>query len=298
MIEVNGISKIYPKEIMALNNISFNIEQGSIAGIIGRNGAGKSTLFKILCGLLTDYEGDSKIFGQKSSISLSHRISYLPEVRGLDSRMYVLDQLIELVMYKGFSRKQAKEAVERWLRIFSLYERRFGKISSLSKGNQQKIQMIAAVAANPEILILDEPFSGLDLITIDYFWDIMLKLREQGCTILFSTHDLNDNLHYCNQLLFLHEGILRQNGPLAELQNRFDLVLELQNALVRQERLEQLAGRRNVKFKNGTYEIRLTDKSVAHAIFDDLEEKYCEKFYVRKMSIPEIFREISGGQNE
>lgn len=293
MIEVRNVSKTYQNSVKALKQIDFKINTGEITGIIGRNGAGKSTLFKIICGLITEYEGESIIFGQKSSISLSHRISYLPEVRGLDSRMYVMEHLIELVMYKGIRKKEAQASLEKWLKEFNLYDNRYRKISALSKGNQQRLQLIASIATNPEILILDEPFSGLDLITIDYFWSILLQLRDQGCTIMFSTHDLNDNLLNCNQLLFLNEGILKESGPLIEIQNHFDLILELKNKTAEEEVLKRIAGADNTLKQGDEFYIRMTDDSVAHRIFDNLEDKFCEKFYIRKMNIPEIFREIS-----
>lgn len=292
MIEIKSVSKVYDNGTRALNKINLKINRSEIVGVIGRNGAGKSTLFKIMCGLIADYSGESKVFGQKSSIFLTDHISYLPEVRGLDQRTYVIEHLTDLVRYKGFCKKEAKQSVTKWLKEFSLYEYRYQKISSLSKGNQQKLQLIVAVASNPKILILDEPFSGLDLITIDFFWKTILKLRAEGCTILFSTHDLNDNLLNCNRLIFINKGELCENGSLPEIQKHFDMILEIKNESVRLDKLQHIAGEENVQAFEGEYYIRIRDEAMAHEIFDILEQKYCEKFFVRKMTIPEIFREI------
>lgn len=294
ILSLTNVSKAYNDSTKALIDISLSVKRGEIVGVIGRNGAGKSTMFKILCGLIEDYEGKSLIFGEKSSIKLSERISYLPEVRGLDSRRFVLEHLVELVMYKGISKKCATVEVEKWLKEFSLYDRRYSKISALSKGNQQRVQLIVAIASKPEVLILDEPFSGLDLITIDYFWKILLKLREEGCTIIFSTHDLNDNMLLCDKFVFLDKGKLEKRGSLEEIQNSFPVVLELKNISVKKEDIVTVAGEENVQRKNDEYYIRLNDESDARTIFDGLSEKYSEKFYVRKMNISEIFREISG----
>ncbi len=294
MIKFNNVSKTYKNSVKALSNVGFEVKKGEIVGVIGRNGAGKSTMFKIMCGLIEDYEGESFVSGKKSSIDLAETISYLPEVRGIDQRKYILDHLIDLVMYKGISKKDAKKEVEKWLKEFGLYERRYSKISSLSKGNQQRIQLIAALASNPKLLILDEPFSGLDLITVDFFWKILLRLRDEGCTIIFSTHDLNDDLLYCDKFLFIDHGCMKQFGTLDEIQNHFPFVLELDNASANEEHIRKIAGNENVTRKRNEYYIKLKEKSMSRRIFDDLTEPYSEKFYLRKMNISEIFRELSG----
>jgi len=295
LIKFNNVSKTYKNSVKALSNVGFEVKKGEIVGVIGRNGAGKSTMFKIMCGLIEDYEGESFVSGKKSSIDLAETISYLPEVRGIDQRKYIQDHLIDLVMYKGISKKNAQKEVEKWLKEFGLYERRYSKISSLSKGNQQRIQLIAALASKPELLILDEPFSGLDLITVDFFWKILLRLRDEGCTIIFSTHDLNDDLLYCDKFLFIDHGCMKQFGTLDEIQNNFPFVLELDNASANEEHIRKIAGNENVTRRRNEYYIKLKEKSMSRRIFDDLAEPYSEKFYLRKMNISEIFRELSGG---
>lgn len=294
MISMTHVSKSYTKGIKALDNVSFFVEKGEITGVLGKNGAGKSTMFKILCGLIEEYEGESKIFGERSSIAFSNKISYMPEVRGMDTRRYVLDHLIELVMYKGMTKKESKKEVLKWLEEFALADRKFQCISSLSKGNQQKLQFISAIASKPEILILDEPFSGLDLTTMDYFWTILLRLRDEGCTIIFSSHDLNDNLLNCDKFIFIDKGVLKKNGSLDEIQNEYPMILELKNSSAKIEVLRKIAGENNVEYLNEEYYIRLQNGADARKIFDNLEDKYSEKFYLRRMNIAEIFRETGG----
>ena len=292
MIEVQNIKKTYNNGTVALNNINIKVGKGEIVGVIGRNGAGKSTLFKIICGLITDYSGESKVFSHKSSIEFADRVSYLPEVRGLDTRMYVLEHIVDLLLYKGLNKKQAENNVIKWLKEFQLYNYRYNKISDLSKGNQQKLQLIVAIASEPEILILDEPFSGLDLITIDLFWDVITNLRDNGCTVLFSTHDLNDNLNKCNSFIFLNHGELHEKGTLQEIQDHFVMVLEIKNRSLSLKALENIVPATNVKEMQQEYYIRIKNENVAREIFESLDDKYCEKFYVRKLSLQEIFREV------
>lgn len=293
MIKIKDVSKVYENGKKALNKINLEVNKKDIVGIIGRNGAGKTTLFKIICGLIDDYTGESKVFDKMSDITLTDEISYLPEMRGLDHRAYVIEHLTDLVRYKGLSKKEALQSVTKWLKEFSLYDYKYQKISSLSKGNQQKIQLIASIASNPKILILDEPFSGLDLITIDLFWKTILKLRDEGCTILFSTHDLNDNILKCNKLVFINQGEIKESGTIEEIQKHFNMVLELKNKSCSIEYLQSIAGKENVQVVEGDeYYIKIKDEKMARVIFDGLQDKYSEKFFVRKIRVPEIFREI------
>lgn len=283
MIKFKHVDKTYKSGAHALVDISFEIPRGQIVGVIGRNGAGKSTMFKIICGIIDDYEGVSEVFNKRSSIEYSDRISYLPEVRGIDGRKYVLKHLVEILMYKGISKADAEESILYWLEHFGIEKYKNYRISSLSKGNQQKLQIILSIANDPEILILDEPFSGLDLITADSLWKTMIQLRDSGCTIMFSTHDLNDNLNHCDRFLIIDKGRLYEDGSLDEIQSRYDKILEIKNK----------------SFRDGkTYNIYLRDEREAREIFKSLPIKYSEKFQIRDMTIAEIFRRIAGDEND
>ncbi len=293
-IRVNNLSKEYLNGNKALDGISFVIEKGSLAGVIGANGAGKTTLFKVLSGLIGDYEGEYEIVGQTKEKLPKETISYLPEVRGLDTRAYVLNHLSELLMYKGLKRKNAEKSIIKWLGRFEIEEFKYRKISSLSKGNQQKLQIILSLASESEVIILDEPFSGLDITTVDSVMDILLEENRQGRTILFSSHDFFDKYYSCSCFLMIKSGKLVESGKTDDIFGNRPKILELKNTTAREEMLIGIAGEKNVSKQGDEYMIRVSDEEMARRIFDTLADKYSEKFYLRTQSLSEMYREIYG----
>lgn len=292
MIRMNDICKTYSTGTKALDHVNINVKKGQIVSVIGHNGAGKSTLFKILCGIITKYSGESLIDGKKSSISMSDRISYLPEVRGIDGRKCVIDHLTNLLMYKGYSKKEAEGYILNGLEQFDLLHVKYEKIGNLSKGNQQKLQIILAIANSPDVIILDEPFSGLDIITVDYLWDVIYKLRDNGCTIIFSTHNLFDNVNKCDSFFILKKGHVVESGTLQQIQEHYNMILEIENESLTEEILQSIEGIGIYSKEDSVFKIEIEGQNVAEKIFDALEDKYCKRFYVRKFTLPEIFRFI------
>lgn len=292
MIRMNDICKTYNTGTKALDHVNINVKKGQIVSVIGHNGAGKSTLFKILCGIITKYSGESLIDGKKSSISMSDRISYLPEVRGIDGRKCVIDHLTNLLMYKGYSKKDAEGYILNGLEQFDLLHVKYEKIGNLSKGNQQKLQIILAIANSPDVIILDEPFSGLDIITVDYLWDVIYKLRDNGCTIIFSTHNLFDNVNKCDSFFILKKGHVVESGTLQQIQEHYNMILEIENESLTEEILQSIEGIGIYSKEDSVFKIEIEGQNVAEKIFDALEDKYCKRFYVRKFTLPEIFRVI------
>jgi len=292
MIEFQNVSKTYSTGKKALNNVSFRINSGIIVGVIGRNGAGKSTMFKVMSSVIYDYEGTCLIDGMKLSSLDSERISYLPEVRGLDCRAQVLEHLTDLVRYKGLKKKEAEASVLAWLKKFELDDAKYKKIDMLSKGNQQKLQFIVAVASKPEILILDEPFSGLDPITSDLFWDHIMALKADGCTVVFSTHDLSDKMNNCDQFLIVKDGVLIENGTLSEIQNKYQYILEIKSDCFSDELISDLVSTNQICMNHGIYQIRLPSMQIARAVYERLSSGFLEYFSVRNLTLNEIFREI------
>lgn len=292
MIRMNDICKTYSTGTKALDHVNINVKKGQIVSVIGHNGAGKSTLFKILCGIITKYSGESLIDGKKSSISMSDRISYLPEVRGIDGRKCVIDHLTNLLMYKGYSKKEAEGYILNGLEQFDLLHVKYEKIGNLSKGNQQKLQIILAIANSPDVIILDEPFSGLDIITVDYLWDVIYKLRDNGCTIIFSTHNLFDNVNKCDSFFILKKGHVVESGTLQQIQEHYNMILEIENESLTEEILQSIEGIGIYSKEDSVFKIEIEGQNVAEKIFDALEDKYCKRFYVRKFTLPEIFRVI------
>ncbi len=298
MIDMKNICMTYKNGVRALDNVSISVKKGKIAAVIGHNGAGKSTLFKILCGIITQYSGESLIDGNKSSIELANRISYLPEVRGIDTRKCVIDHLTQLLMYKGYEKKEAEKYILEGLEQFGMSEIKYEKIGNLSKGNQQKLQIILAIANDPELIILDEPFSGLDIITVDSLWEILLKLRDKGCTILFSTHNLFDNITKCDEFFILKKGHIIEEGNLEKIQERYNLILEIENETLREDILAGIKGIRKFHKEDSIFHIEIENTEVAKSIYNVLEDKYCKRFYVRKFTLAEIFRKIGRGVTE
>ncbi len=300
MIIAEHISKKYQKDFLALHEVSFEVKPSTIVGVIGRNGAGKSTLFKIMAGVISDYTGSCTLNGRPVSLDYSERVSYLPETRGLDGRAQVLEHLTDMIRYKGIRKRTAEAYIKEWLVKFKLEEAKYKRIDTLSKGNQQKLQFIIAVASRPEILILDEPFSGLDPITSDLFWQHLEELRDQGCTILFSTHNLSDKMRKCDQFLFIRKGELVEDGSLEEVQRKYDFILELKNDSFSPELIKDMVDSAKIQVNQGTYMIKLPNVEMAKMIQGRLQDCFSEHFQVRKMTLDELFREINheGGETD
>lgn len=292
MIKFDNVSMTYNGTAEALKSVSFEVDGAKIVGVIGRNGAGKSTMFKILSGVIQGYDGTCTVDGKPVRIMASERISYLPEVRGLDGRSQVLEHLTDLVRYKGIRKKDAERCVLEWLKKFELEYAQYKRIDTLSKGNQQKLQFIVAVASNPKLLILDEPFSGLDPITSDLFWDHMIALKEAGTTIIFSTHDLSDKMINCDYFLFVKDASIAERGTLLEIQEKYGMVLELKNRSFRPEMVFDLVAPDNISLNRDIYTLRLGSMEVAKQIYSRLDVGFSEYFSVRRLSLNEIFREI------
>ncbi|WP_234123015.1 ABC transporter ATP-binding protein [Clostridium hydrogenum] len=286
MIEVEHIVKMYG-DVKALDDISFSVKKGELIGVLGRNGAGKSTMFKILCSVLKADSG--RIYIDNQTNRFDH-ISYLPEVRGLNPRELVFDQLVDLLCYKGIRRSVAKNMVREQLALCKMDNYKDKQIADLSKGNQQKIQFISAIANNPEVLILDEPFSGLDVISADFFWNTILRLVSNGTTILFSTHSLEEKLEHCDKFMFVAKGKILEYDSLSEIQKRNSLVLELVCPSLKREFIEQKLEGKEYSEKSGHFYITIASDSEAQEIFNVLGSPYCTKFIVRKRNIDELFR--------
>lgn len=298
MITGTDISKVYDKTVLALDRVNFKVDRNKITGVIGRNGSGKTTLFKIIAGVITDHVGQCYVDGVPVSLDYSEKVSYLPEMRGLDDRLQVLEHLTDMVRYKGIKSKEARTSVENWLDYFKLSQARYKKISTLSKGNQQKLQFIVAIASNPDLLILDEPFSGLDPITSDIFWEVILRLRDKGCTIIFSSHTLNDKMSLCDKFIFLSKGRIVESGTLDDIQSNYLMILDVKNKSLDKETITRALPNASYTQGNNMYSIRVSSLDEARQIYNCIQDKFSEVFHLRKMSLDELFREINLGADD
>lgn len=205
----------------ALRNVSIDIQPGRIFGLLGPNGAGKTTLMRILNGITHPDTGHVSADGKPLSKEVIKRIGYLPEERGLYPRMSIQRQLMYLARLKGMKKNDASAAIDKWLTTFDLQDWRKKRIEQLSKGMAQKVQFIATVIHEPDILIMDEPFSGFDPINTQLIRDQLMQFREEGKTILLSTHNMNSVESICEDIALIHQGEVVLQGELQTIQNEY-----------------------------------------------------------------------------
>jgi len=204
----------------AIDGLTLEIPEGSIFGLLGRNGAGKTTTIRMIMDIIRPDSGAIRVFGKPMDESIKDRTGYLPEERGLYPKMRVLDMLQFHGTVKNLSPSEAREAASRWLDRLELGDWKSKKVEELSKGMQQKAQFIAAVMAEPELLILDEPFSGMDPVNQDLLKDLILERNRNGCTIVFSTHVMDQAERLCREIALIDHGRAVLNGELAAIKER------------------------------------------------------------------------------
>ena len=220
ILEVQNISKSYAAHT-ALTDVSLNIPKQSVFGLLGPNGAGKTTLIRIITRIIEPDKGVVYINGQKLSQEHILRIGYLPEERGLYKKMKVGEQLIYLSQLKGLRKADARQRVKYWLEKLELDAWAGKNIQDLSKGMQQKVQFIATVLHEPELIILDEPFSGFDPVNANLIRDEILELRRKGSTIIFSTHRMESVELLCDYIALINKSQKILDGTKAEIKNTF-----------------------------------------------------------------------------
>lgn len=216
LLEVKNISKSFG-DLKAVDNASFIVHEGSIFGLLGRNGAGKTTTIRMIMNIYLPDSGEVIYQGVKAGPDFNSKVGYLPEERGLYKKMKVLETLLFFAEVKGKKGRAVTKLAKEYLKKFDLLDRMNSRIEDLSKGNQQKVQFISTLLHDPEILILDELFSGLDPINTNIMKDIILKLKEQGKIILFSTHVMAFAEKMCDNIAIIDSGQIKVNGPLAEI---------------------------------------------------------------------------------
>ncbi|MGE7667816.1 ABC transporter ATP-binding protein [Ureibacillus composti] len=297
-LAIEHVVKRY-KDFTAVNDLNFTINHGEIFGIIGQNGAGKTTTFRMILNLQEPTSG--KITWDGSPINSINRdwLGYLPEERGIFPQMKVEEQLYFFGKLRGMKQKEIKNEVDFWIHRFELDERRHDKAETLSKGNQQKVQLIASFIHKPKFLILDEPFSGLDPVNRDLLKDAILLLKEQGMTILFSSHQMDNVEELCDHLCLLKRGVSLFSGSLLDLKKQYGKTkLTIRTDLPKEE-LEKMVGVKEVKQERDEYVLTLIDESFAKGIFDVVAKgQFIEKFSLDYLSLDEIFKDQVGGDNE
>lgn len=215
-LEVKNISKSFG-DLKAVDNASFSVPEGSIFGLLGRNGAGKTTTIRMMMDIYPPDTGEVVFKGISAGPDFNSKVGYLPEERGLYKKMKVLETLLFFAEIKGKKGREATRLAKNYLEKFDLADRMNSKIEDLSKGNQQKVQFISTLLHDPEVLILDELFSGLDPINTNIMKNIILELKEKGKIILFSTHVMSFAEKMCDHIAIIDQGKIKINGSLKEI---------------------------------------------------------------------------------
>ncbi len=220
LLSVREVTKSFGV-VRAVDALSFAVRRGTITGLLGRNGAGKTTTLRMINGIFLPDSGTIELFGSSEAATVRDRIGYLPEERGLYRKMRVLEQLLFLAAIKGYGAAKARPRAERWLERFDLLKARNGKLEELSKGNQQKVQLIGALLHDPEVVILDEPMSGLDPVNVVLVRNILMELKAEGRTILLSTHMMAEAEKLVDEIVLIHEGRAVLAGQLDQVRSSF-----------------------------------------------------------------------------
>jgi len=220
ILAVRDVVKTFAS-VRAVDGVSFSVRQGTITGLLGRNGAGKTTTIRMITGIFMPDSGSIDWAGQGQGNAFRDRIGYLPEERGLYKQMKVVEHLLFLAEIKGKRPADVRPAVDRWLERFELGAKRDAKVEELSKGNQQKVQLIGTLLHEPELIILDEPQSGLDPVNMVLVRNLLRELKEEGRTILLSTHMMGEAEKMADDIVLIHKGKVVLAGELDEVRNRF-----------------------------------------------------------------------------
>lgn len=219
-LRVENVSKHYG-DFTAVRDLSFDVRAGRVFGFLGPNGAGKTTTIRMIVGITAPDEGKIELFGQQVSSELQNKIGYLPEERGLYKKMKVHDQLRYFAALKNVSQAEADRRIDFWLERMKLTEWKKKKTSDLSKGMSQKIQFISTVLHNPDLLILDEPFSGLDPVNVEFLIEVVAELKAQRKTIIFSTHLMETAERLCDDIILINKSRRVVGGTLREVKGSF-----------------------------------------------------------------------------
>lgn len=289
MLKLEHVTKYYDK-FKAVDDLSFEVKEGEIFGLLGINGAGKTTTFRMIMGLLDITEGNITLDGKKIDYSQTDNIGFLTEERSLLTKLTVKEQAIYFGALKGMSNDKILERLDYLLNKFGILEYKNKKIKELSKGNQQKIQFITAILNEPKLLILDEPFSGLDPFNIELFKNEILELSKKGSIIIFSSHRMDHVELFCKKLVILVNGKTVLEGNIKDIKENYQKKNIILKADINKQELINIKGVEEIIEKSDEYEIRISSKNVIDEVF-----KYVStcanvlKFVVEEPSLNEIF---------
>ena len=293
-VEVSHLAKAFG-ETKAVADVSFSVGQGEIFGLLGPNGAGKTTSIRLMLDIFQPDAGTVSILDGPMTEAKKNRIGYMPEERGLYQDMPLEACLIYLATLKGLSKSDAHRRLQPYLERFDLAQHKTKKVKELSKGMQQKAQIINTVVHGPELLIMDEPFSGLDPVNTQLAKDLMLELRQQGVTILMSTHIMHQVEEMCNRIVLINQGRNVLYGEVAQIQRQYS------GHAVRVKidgELPALAGVQAIVAHNGATQLMLDQQTSPQDILQQLVSQHSaiEQFEIALPSLDEIFIQVVSEQ--
>ena len=289
MLKVEHVTKYYG-ENKAVDDLSFQVEDGKIFGLLGVNGAGKTTTFRMIIGLLEPTEGKITLDGKPIDYSVTDTIGFLTEERSLLTKLTVKEQIIYYGTLKGMNEKEILKRLDEWLERFHIKEYKDRKIKELSKGNQQKVQFISAVINNPKLLILDEPFSGLDPINVEMFMEAIREFKKRDSSIIFSSHRMEHVEMFCENLVILVKGKSVLEGELKQIKKDYRKKNIHIKGNVEKEALKKTKGVLDVLENADELIVKIEDDSYIDKVFDVVKKgSEITEFSVEDPTLNEIF---------
>ena len=293
-LKLENVSKKFVGK-QAVDNISFEVDKPGVFGLLGTNGAGKTTTIRMLLGIIKKDTGEITWNGKKVERK-SVNFGYLPEERGVYPKTKIYDQLMYFAKLKGMNQKDADTAIKKWAKVLKVEEYLPMPAEKLSKGNQQKIQFMTAIIHNPELIVLDEPFSGLDPVNTEILKNVIIDLVKEGKYIIMSSHQMASIEEFCTDILILNKGKTVLKGNLKEIKERY-----------KANRLEISTDKNIDKYindfdmdiefsKNNEYSIKINSEEKAHKLLENLVKDHIEvnKFEIKKPTLNDIFIEKVG----
>ncbi len=293
MLEIKDLTKKYSKTT-GIENISLTAKPGRILGILGRNGAGKSTLFRSILNIVEKDSGTITLDGEKITYDVLDKVGYLIEEGSLTPEYTVMEQFQFYGIIKNMTDTEIIDSLIYWLKQFDMLEYLNMKIENISKGNKQKLQFIVTLLHNPKLFILDEPFSGLDPVSVEELKKVILTLKEQGKIIMFSSHRMEHVENICDDILFIKNGKTVMSGDLNNIKEEYN---KRKITVIGELKTEKLKSSNIYNIKNeklNTYEIYINGEENIKEIIDELNKQKIQSIHVSNLSLEDIFKEKAG----
>ena len=293
-LKIEKVSK-YFGEKLAVDNISFEINKPGVFGLLGTNGAGKSTTIRMMLGILKKDSGEIMWNGKKVERK-NVNFGYLPEERGIYPKSKIYEQLLYFAELKGMKKENASKEIDYWMDKLKVSEYKNMTAEKLSKGNQQKVQFITAILNDPELIVLDEPFSGLDPVNTELLKEVILELVEKGKYIVMSSHQMTSIEEFCSDVVIINKGKTVLKGNLKEIKDTYKanrLIINTKQDITAEVKELNLNIEKNI---DNNYEIKIENEEIAHTLLKNLVNRNIEidKFELKKPTLNDIFIEKVG----